>query len=255
MYCPGCGKEMAEGFAGSSCPYCGATLKSDGPIPSGAPPEGIPWERRGELGFMTALTQNLKACLFDPSSFYTAMPKRENVGAALGYVVLLGWIGGLGGLLWDRVSQGFWRQALQNLGVPMQERALDPAMMAAISIGFAVLLPLFIALSALIIAGIFHVSLWIVGGATHGYEATLRTHAYAAGSTALFQWIPFCGGLIALIWSLVLQVYGFSRVHEIPGGKAAIAVFLPVLLCCMFIVACILLFATFFAAMFQGMSA
>lgn len=254
MYCPGCGKEMAEGFAGSSCPFCGATLKSDGPVHGGAP-EGIPWERRDQLGFLPALTQTLRACLFDPSAFYTAMPKRENLGAALGYVVLLGWVGGLGGILWDRVSQGFWRQALQNMGVPAQERALDPGMMTALTIGYAVLLPLFIAIAVFIIAGIFHVSLWIVGGATHGYEATLRTHAYAAGSTALFQWIPFCGGLIALIWSLVLQIYGFSRVHEIPGGKAAVAVFLPVLLCCMLIVACVVLFATFFAAMFQGMSA
>ena len=252
MFCPGCGKEMVEGFAGSSCPFCGATLKSDGP--RHVAPAGIPWEQRGSIGFFPALTQNLRACLFDPSAFYSAMPKRENLGSALGYVVLLGWIGGLGGLLWEKVSQGFWQQALQNLGVPVNEGALNPAMVTAFTIGRAVLLPLIIAIAAFIIAGVFHVSLWIVGGATQGYEATLRTYAYAAGSTALFQWIPFCGGLIGLIWSLVLLVYGFSRVHEIPGGKAAIAVFLPVLLCCMLIVACAVLFFTFFAAMFQGMS-
>jgi hypothetical protein len=253
MYCPGCGKEMAEGFAGLACPFCGANLKSDGPVRGAA--SGIPWEQRGTIGFLPALTQNIKACLFDPSAFFSAMPKRENLGSALGYVLLLGWIGGLGGLLWDRVSQGFWRQALQNLGVPASEPPIDAAMMGVIYVGYAVLLPLFIAIAVFIISGILHVSLWIVGGANEGFEATVRTYAYAAGSTSLFQWIPFCGGLIGLIWCLVLQVYGFSRVHEISGGKAALAVFLPVVLCCMLLVAGILLFATFFAAMFQGLSA
>src|SRR5262245_7205816 len=217
MYCPGCGKEMAEGFAGSACPFCGATLKPEAPLREAA--AGIPWEQRREIGFFPALIQNLKACLFDPSAFYSAMPKRENFGSALGYVLLLGWIGGLGGLLWDRVSQGFWRQALQNLGVPTQEPQLGDGMMGALYAGYAVMLPVFIAIAVFIISGIFHVSLWIVGGASAGFEGTFRTHAYAVGSTALFQWIPFCGGLIALIWSLVLQVYGFSRVHEISGGK------------------------------------
>ena len=250
MYCPGCGKAIPEGFSQPACPFCGASFKQ--PELPGVRPAGIPWENRQHLGFLPALLANLRLCLFDPVKFFTDMPKRENLGAAIFYVALLGWIGGLGGVVWDRVMEGPRNQLLQNLGFPVGQPALNPAMRMMFTTVTAILLPLIIIVAAFIAAGIFHVVLWILGGAKEGFEATLRSYCYAAGSTSLFQWIPLCGGLIGLVWWLVLQVYGLSRAHEISGGKAALAVLLPLGLCCLAILAVAVIFASFFVALLKG---
>jgi hypothetical protein len=180
------------------------------------------------------------------------MPKRENLGAALGYLVLMGWIGTIGALLWGYVLRGSQEAILKSLGVPVASQDLRPGVYAIIYLVIAVLAPVFILIGAFIWCGILHASLWIVGGAREGFEATLRVYSYAAGSTTLFQWIPFCGGIINFIWSLVLQVYGLSRAHEISGGKAALAVLLPIGLCCLVVFGCLILFAGALAALVSG---
>jgi len=250
MYCPGCGKEIPVGYSGPTCPACGATLKM-GSSPT-SQPAGIPWENREQLGFLPALIGNLRSCLFDPDRFFSDMPKRANLGAALFYVVILGWIGALGGLLWDIAFEGTRRQMLQALGFPGMEQTLAGGMRMVIFMAVAILAPVGILIAVFVVSGILHVMLWILGGAKEGFEATLRTYCYAAGSTSLFQWIPFCGGLVGLVWCLVLQVYGLSRAHEIPAGKAALAVLLPIALCCILIFAVALLFAGFFIALLKG---
>jgi hypothetical protein len=250
MFCPGCGKQLPEGYADATCPFCGASFKQQA-LP-GVLPGGIPWEKRREMGFLPALLDNLRLCLFDPSKFFAEMPKRENVGAALFYIALLGWLGGLGGIVWDRIMEGPRNQFLQSFGIPVPEPTLNPSVRTAITLAMSILLPVILVLVAFIAAGIFHVALWILGGAKEGFEATLRSYCYAAGSTSLFQWIPFCGGLIGLIWWLILQVYGFSRVHEISGGKAALAVVFPMALCCLFLFAAAIIFASFFLTLLKG---
>jgi hypothetical protein len=38
--------------------------------------------------------------------------------------------------------------------------------------------------------------------------------------------------LVAFVWLLVQEIIGFSRAHNIEMGKAALAVFLPMIVCC-----------------------
>ena len=54
--------------------------------------------------------------------------------------------------------------------------------------------------------------------------------------------VPFCGSLIAWVWSVALYIIGLAEAHEIGNGKAAAAVLLPLLLVCC---CCGLLFALF----------
>ena len=65
-----------------------------------------------------------------------------------------------------------------------------------------------------------------------GYESTFRVIAYSSGSTALFYAVPFCGGLVAFIWSLVVQIIGVKEIHGTTTGTAVMAVLLPFLVCC-----------------------
>jgi len=256
MNCPGCGKEIPDVYAGVRCPSCGAPLTPGAGAPGAPRPEaaGIPWENRNRLGFFPSLFGTMRACLFEASDFFENMPKRENLGSAIGYILLLGWIGALGGILWNVLLQGAQHAALRNLG--MQPPAAMPAAIGfAVYAGLIVLFPLILLLALFIWSAILHVVLWILGGAKEGFEATVRVYCYAAGSTAIFQWVPICGGLVGFIWSLVLQIIGLARVHQIGTGKAAVAVLLPLALCCALLLALCIAFAGFFLAAMRGAAA
>jgi hypothetical protein len=141
---------------------------------------------------------------------------------------------------------------MRNLGIEPNARGISPALEQAIYVGAVLFAPLFILIGLFIWSAILHAFLWILGGAKEGFEATIRVVSYSAGSTYLFQLIPICGGLVGLIWSLVLQIIGMSRAHEISGGKAAAAVLLPLLLCCVVLVALCAAFAGLILAMMRG---
>ena len=66
----------------------------------------------------------------------------------------------------------------------------------------------------------------MVKGAKPGFEATFRVVAYGY-SANIFMVIPFCGGILPLVWAVVLSIIGLREAHETTGGKAAFAVFLP----------------------------
>ncbi len=103
----------------------------------------------------------------------------------------------------------------------------------------AVALPAIILVIFFIEAAIFHLMLLVVGGAEQPFETTARVVAYVTGSTALFQMVPFCGGLIGLVWSIVVLIIGLAHAHETSMGRSAAAVLLPLFLCCLCCIALI----------------
>jgi hypothetical protein len=92
-------------------------------------------------------------------------------------------------------------------------------------------MPFMIILGLFIWSGILHVFLMMVKGTKAGFEATFRVVSYSYGTNVL-NIIPFCGGIIAWVWSIVLSIIGLKEAHETSGGKAAFAVLFPFLLCC-----------------------
>jgi hypothetical protein len=100
------------------------------------------------------------------------------------------------------------------------------------SIALIVLVPVFILIGLFIGAAIIHLCLMIVGGANKPFEATFRVLAFSQGSTGPLQIIPVCGGLIAGVWALVVNCIGLARAHETTTGRAVLAVFLPLVVCC-----------------------
>ena len=44
--------------------------------------------------------------------------------------------------------------------------------------------------------------------------------------------IPLCGSVIAGVWGIVLRCIGLARAHETDTGRAVLAVFLPLIVCC-----------------------
>jgi phage FluMu protein Com len=201
------------------------------PIGFGRP--GLPWEQSGR-SFPGNMVETVIKVLFSPGRAFESMRLRGGYGRPLLYNWLLTVIGALMSVVW--VLLIFSSLQTEFPGFP--EGATEAV--AGGMIGAFVFALVFALIIPFITAAIFHVSLLLVGGAKQDYECTFRVAAYAGGSMTVlnllpFGWIPILGplwSLAVLIWVIIVTITGLSRAHGITGGRAALAFFLPFLLCC-----------------------
>jgi hypothetical protein len=214
--------------------FAGTAAPAVPPVQSGAAPAptpfgartGLPWERRQERGFFNAFIETLSMVLTRPAEAFSVMKREGGLGEPLVYAIIGGWVGGIVSFLF---SLGF-----QSVGL-FTDQHNGLAAMAGMGLGSAaiiVFLPLFIAIALFICSAIVHLCLMIVGGANQPFETTFRVLAFSQGSTGPLQIVPICGGIIAGVWALVCNCIGLARAHETDTGRAVLAVFLPLIVCC-----------------------
>jgi hypothetical protein len=187
---------------------------------------GLPWEHRRERGFFNAFIETLTMVLTRPAEAFSVMKREGGLGEPLIYALIGAFVGGIASFLF---SLGF-----QSIGL-FSDRNNSLAAMAGMGIGSAamiIVLPLFIVIGLFIGSGIVHLCLMIVGGANQSFETTFRVLAFSQGSAGPLQIIPLCGGLISGVWALVCDCIGLARAHETDTGRAVLAVFLPLIVCC-----------------------
>jgi hypothetical protein len=192
-----------------------------------APPSrtGLPWDEREQKGWFNAFIETLQMVLTRPDYAFRAMKVEGGVGGPVIYALIGGCAGGVVSFLFSL--------ALQSVGLATRHNTF--AMLTGIGAGsvvFIILLPIIIILGLFIGGAIVHVCLMIVGGANRTFETTLRVLAFTQGSTGPLQMIPLCGGLVAGVWGLVVNCIGLARAHETETGRAVLAVFLPLIVCC-----------------------
>jgi hypothetical protein len=187
---------------------------------------GLPWDDRQQKGFFTAFIETLQMVLTRPAEAFTVMKREGGFGEPLIYAVVGGSVGAIVSFLFSLLFHSF--------GMFTDQRNPLGAMagMGIGSIGFIILAPLAIAICLFIVAGIVHLCLMIVGGANQQFETTFRVLAFTQGSTGVLQVIPVCGGLIAAVWGIVVNCIGLARAQETDTGRAVLAVFLPLVVCC-----------------------
>lgn len=217
MICPSCNRDVPDQPEPTFCPHCGGRIAPE-------PPKFCPWEERERLGFITALTSTLKESLLKPSEFYRKMPVSGGLGSPLIYAILWGTLGIMFGLIWQILFGGLLEMVAQFRGMG---REFGPGYLLAI----AILSPIIVIISIFIGSGILHLCLMIIGGNKKGFEATFRVISYANGAQIFFA-IPLCGAFIGAVWMIVIEIIGLREAHGISGGKAALAVFLPLIICC-----------------------
>lgn len=190
----------------------------------------LPWDDRQSLGFWTALFETIRLVLLEPTNAFSRMGPTGGFGSPLFYYVILGTVGGVAGIIYQTVFNAY-----QPTATPDQ-LAFSAALTSSVIVGVTIMiLPVFLAVGVYIGSGILHLSLMILGGAKRPFEATFRVCCFAGGSSAALQLLPVCGGLAASVWNFVLIIVGLSKVHDISKGRAVIAVLLPTLLCCGFV--------------------
>ena len=215
------------------------------PPPTEPPPSPpvIPWEEPGRP-WTTALVETVKLLLTRPREAFERMPIAGEVTKPIVFAVVLGWIGVIFNTIWSLAFKGMMPSSGQYGGYAL------PSFFLPLT---AVCAPIFIVVGLLVASAIDHVMLMLVGGARSGFSATLRANCYAQASQVL-QLLPFCGGLLAVVASLLLTIQGLATAHRISLGKAALAVLLPAVLCCgCGLVLAFTVFAAFFSHLAQGM--
>lgn len=198
----------------------------------GAPVEGLPWERRAELGFLNAFVETIKLFVTNPVEAWRLTKEKGDYAEPLIFAILVSWIGIAVSGLWSGLFGQAWTAFLppelkENLG----EALATNTAAILIQVGLA---PVFVLIGLFVGAAVYHVAFLIVGAtkdSTAGFEGTFRAVAYSSVSQ-LANVIPFVGGLAAVVWNLILVVLGVVRIHRTSQGKAIAGVLIPLLLCC-----------------------
>lgn len=196
------------------------------PLPQAVTPQsGLPWDRRGELGFVKAFIETLQMVLGRPAEAFTAMKREGGLGEPLLYAVIGGTFG--------TVANFIYRFFLQALGTSFAGGSHNHQVFGlAALLGMVIVSPILVVVVLFLTAGLIHLCLMMVGGARHAFETTFRVICFSAGSANPLQIVPFCGGFVAGVWALVLYCLGLAKAHETDTGRAVLAVLLPLVICC-----------------------
>ncbi len=188
-------------------------------------PSGIPWEDRPG-GFLGDLIANTRMILFSPGNFFDRMSVSGGKKAPLSFGVLLGSLGTILAIFWQVGASLIFGMGLD----PEAFETIPATFMVAGALVLMALTPVLTVIGLYIGALGTHFLLWIVRGARNGFEATFRVFCYTSAAQA-WNVIPFLGGFVAAIWSMVLIFMGLSRAHGIGVIRILLAlVVVPLLL-------------------------
>jgi hypothetical protein len=243
--CPYCAQPLPEP-PDRICPSCGRDLPPSIPPPAG---EGPPWERRAQIGFVTALIDTTREVLTGPTAFFRSMPVMGGIGAPLGYGVIVGYIGLVAQALYQAIFRAVLGSSLASFGGRSEWERLATTLQSGLGLVIQIILgPAILTVGLFLSAGIVHLMLMLLGGARRNFEATFRVACYAE-APAVLALLPFCGGIVGVIYRLVLYIIGLAEAHQIGKGTSAAAVLLPLLLLCCCCAAGITIFAGSLAAL------
>lgn len=183
---------------------------------------GAPWERRTELGLWASIYWTIKESLLSPDKLFKGMLYGAGLREPLAFGLLIGSLGSMIGFFWQ-----FLAVALASGWV-----SFIPLFPAEITVGVIFLtlmafIPIFVAATLFVYAGMLHVMLRIVGGAKNGFEASFRVICYSQSAQALAL-VPFVGGWIGGLWQLIVQVIGLREIHETSYLRVFLAFLIPV---------------------------
>jgi hypothetical protein len=218
------------------------------PIPP-TPAAGLPWEEpNAGLGSIAPTAMRF---ITSPIDSFAKMSLTVDLVRPIAYFVTLALVGACISQLWGFVLFDTFVGVIRSIaGSQFDKIAPLVQKPGALQVILTLVITPLIALVVLFVwTAIVHLVLTLLGGANRGFATTLRVMCYAQ-TTQLAVILPGLGGLIAFLWRLVLEVVGLSEAHKTEGWKAALAVVLPLVLCCVCIVAGV---AAFGAAVGQAL--
>ena len=191
------------------------------------------WEEREKLGFFPAISQTVSAVLMRPSETFARMKREGGLTNPLLYFVILSCATYAVSVFYQLLSF-----SMESGTLPAQLQHLPKNMINFTMLGTILISPALYVVSAFIGSGLTHLSLKLLGGANHPFETTFRVVCYAQASASVFNLLPLCGGLMAILWGSYTIIIGLMKAQGISGWKATLALTLPGLLCCGVLLVC-----------------
>jgi hypothetical protein len=165
------------------------------------------------------------------AGFFSNMRLSGGIGLPVLYMVIGAAIGGMA-----QVSQQAALMALRigaaNMNPGLNNQPDSMGYVAGLFLGGTCGIVVLALIMSLITAGVYHLMLSLLGGAQQGFEATYRVVAYSSAHSFLLYVIPCCGAHLGVLAGLVFPIIGLACAHETSGWKAAGAVLLPGIVCC-----------------------
>ena len=189
------------------------------PPPSSGGRTGPPWEQPGPA--VQRFIDTAKGVLLESERAFANMRREGGLGNPIVYYLI--------GAFIQVIAQAVWS------GIGFATPGMGGGYAGAGFISALLMGACLVVIGIFIWSGIVHLMLMLLGGQNYPFETTLRTISYAHGSAAPIGAIPFCGGPIAGLWGLYAVIIGLSKTQEISIGKAAGAVLIPILVCCVLI--------------------
>lgn len=227
--CPHCDSQFrAEGTGKFVCPTCGKEVAVKRTV-------DVPWDAETKGAAVKAMYDTVKNSLTEPVAFFEAVAKGEGIFKPWLYAVIICMI-----VFAAAASYQAGFAALQ-VGTEIADAiksALLPTTMLSGSLfllflfAFAIAgMPVLTTVGLIIEVALLHLGLMILGAAKKDVWATWRTACYSTGPQVI-QLIPIIGGMVAGLWVVALNIIGLKVVHETTYARSAIAVFLPLMVCC-----------------------
>jgi len=197
-----------------------------GSVPS---PNPLPWEARETRGLLPSFFDTLGLLVTRPAEAWVRMRQSGDSASPLLFGTTICWLSmALQGIL-------FWLIAAPVLPAFLGRRFGTLSRFGGTGLAVRLIVAPFVIVIALFVgAAILHFCCMLVGAlqnSTSGFEGTLRVVCYSEVSS-LASIIPVVGGLIAIVWWIVLAVQGIERLHKTTSGKAVAAVLIPAVVCC-----------------------
>lgn len=217
--CHHCGFEFAD--AAVQCPLCqtpAAKAKSS-ESPSPEAPK-VAWEDANE-GFPSNLLQTWLDCVTHPAEFFSRLDLSSSLGRPVLYYLIVSMLSAFFYVAWG--SPGFdeaWGSAIGVQSEQIGPAASSFTLLYFFATPFASLLAL--GLGALV----YHLFALFLAPRRRALSDTARILCYA-GSPGVLGVIPWVGGLVGGVWSLVLLIIGIREVHRTTTGRSVAIVLLP----------------------------
>lgn len=199
-----------------------------------------------------SFSDNVKGFIVKPKETFIACRDESFAKSYQYYVILLIMFTVLYGIVTILTGMNSFAEATALMG-----DVFGPGYGDAVSAfgGFATALDIFFiylmfvfGLFTIFISGFMLHCFVLMFGGEKGYRPTLKSMFYAYTPYLLLGWIPIVN-IIALIWTLVLQIIGISVYHEISMNKAILIVLLPIILT----IIGVLLFGVVIASFLSGL--
>lgn len=192
------------------------------------------WERDWKQSPFRSYINTVKAIVQSPIEYFRTVKPFEDVFAMLLFVYLSNLVAAFIGYTYQIILGltlgGFLTQFMPSDFPTEQFMVTSIASLPGMFCGLLIF-PFFAIIGMLIGAGIAHLCMMLIGGSEKGFGSTLVVYVLGA-SMGLWAIIPFFGNIIGAVYGLILLFGGMAKSHEVSGGRTAIAILLPFVLCC-----------------------